>query len=60
MNRKDKSNLKKVLITVGIALILILGVQWIVRYMQIDACLDNGGRWNYELNECKEFHTIDT
>lgn len=60
MNRKDKSNLKKGLITIGVALILILGVLWIVRYMQIDACLDNGGRWNYELNECEPLHTIDT
>ncbi len=24
------------------------------RFMKIDSCLDKGGRWNYEMNECED------
>ena len=58
MNKRNITNLKKRLIFVGIVLILILGVQWIIQYLKIDACLDKGGRWNYELEKCEVSHTL--
>ncbi len=27
-------------------------------YMKIDRCLDRGGRWNYETNECEYFDIV--
>jgi hypothetical protein len=33
--------------------------KWIQRFLQVDSCLDRGGRWNYELNECEEYYDIN-
>ncbi len=33
--------------------IVVLAVLIGQRWLQIDACLDNGGRWDYELNHCE-------
>ena len=60
MNKRNISNIKKGLIIGGIALILFLGVQWVLKYLRVDACLDNGGEWNYDLNKCENSHTLDT
>lgn len=38
---------------------MIFGVKWIQRFLQVDSCLDRGGRWNYELNECEEYYDIN-
>lgn len=27
---------------------------WEPHILQVDGCLDNGGRWDYEINECEE------
>jgi hypothetical protein len=40
-------------IVLGLFIILILAVKWTKRFFQIDACLDAGGKWNYELNNCE-------
>jgi hypothetical protein len=32
--------------------VLFLGFK-IFRFFQIDVCLDGGGKWDYEKNECK-------
>ena len=46
------------LLIIGGIIALIFGTKWINRFFQIDSCLDRGGRWNYELNECEEFYQI--
>ena len=47
-----------ILLITGIIISLIFGIKWINRFFQIDSCLDSGGRWNYELNECEEYYDI--
>jgi len=47
------------LLIIGGIIALILGTKWINRFFQIDSCLDRGGRWNYELNECEEYYQIN-
>jgi hypothetical protein len=57
MKRKTISIL---ILIVGIILILIYGINWTKRFFQIDSCLDKGGRWNYELNECENYYDFDS
>lgn len=47
------------ILIIGSIVALILGTRWINRFFQIDSCLDRGGRWNYELNECEEYYQIN-
>lgn len=42
-----------IIVTLGIILLSIFGINKIIRLFQIDSCLDKGGRWNYELNVCE-------
>jgi hypothetical protein len=46
------------LLIIGGIIALIFGTKWINRFFLIDSCIDRGGRWNYELNECEEFYQI--
>ena len=55
MNKK----LIVILLTVCIIIALIFGAKWIQQFLQVDSCLDRGGRWNYELNECEEYYDIN-
>jgi hypothetical protein len=32
---------------------LIYGLHRCQRFWQVDACLDSGGRWNYEVGHCE-------
>jgi hypothetical protein len=48
-----------ILLTIGVIILLIFGAKWIRRFLQIDSCLERGGRWNYELNECEEYYNIN-
>ena len=41
------------IVIVGIIGLSIYGIGKGIRFFQIDACLEKGGRWNYELNECE-------
>lgn len=59
MNKKNNRWIKIGLLIVGIILILIFGVKWIIQFVQIDSCLDKGGKWNYDLKKC-ECYLIDT
>ncbi|MDA3905871.1 MAG: hypothetical protein PF484_07335 [Bacteroidales bacterium] len=43
---------------IGGLIALIFGTKWINRFFQIDSCLNKGGRWNYELNECEQYYQI--
>jgi len=45
--------LKKTIVLVVVAVVLIAAVVWLKRQIDIDRCLDNGGRWNYELGDCE-------
>jgi len=49
-----------IVLIIGIVIILIFGINWTKRFFQIDSCLDRGGRWNYELNECEEYYDFDS
>ncbi len=60
MNKTNISKIKKRLIIIGVVTILILGVQWVVQYLQVDACLDKGGCWDYNLKKCNCSHTFDS
>lgn len=40
-----------VIVTVTVVLALTSG-PWVARQVAIDRCLDNGGRFDYEANEC--------
>ena len=58
MNKTNISKIKKRLIIIGVVTILILGVQRVVQYLQVDACLDKGGCWDYNLKKCNCSHTL--
>lgn len=45
----------KIVLIIAVLIIGFYGVNWMVRFMEIDDCLDRGGRWNYELEKCDEF-----
>jgi hypothetical protein len=47
-----------IFLTTGIIVAMIFGIKRIDRFSQIDSCLDRGGRWNYELNECEKYYDI--
>jgi hypothetical protein len=44
---------RKWIITVIWVLGVILSVVWFQGQIEIDSCLDNGGRWNYEQKNCE-------
>lgn len=39
---------------------MIIGMININRSLQIDKCLDSGGRWNYETNKCEGVYEINS
>lgn len=43
---------KKVIFSIIIVTLLISLILWLITFFQIDICLDNGGRWNYEERKC--------
>jgi hypothetical protein len=49
--------LTQTILLIGGVFALIIGVIWVKQFLQIDECLDSGGRWNYDLKECE--HLID-
>ncbi|HZJ79115.1 MAG TPA: hypothetical protein VFC69_00900 [Dysgonamonadaceae bacterium] len=58
MKRRRIINIIKAVVLVGV--VLFIGAKWLVKYMKIDACLDQGGTWNYELQRCEHAHTFDS
>jgi len=43
-----------VLCALSLILVIIFGY-WLKEFLEIDSCLDRGGRWNYETGTC-EYH----
>jgi len=35
------------------AVLLALTILWLWSWIEIDRCLDGGGRWNYETSQCQ-------
>jgi len=55
--------MKKRLFILGILILgiaVIIGVIYIKRFIQIDSCLDSGGKWNYETKKCEEYYNLDS
>ncbi len=47
----------KLKIIVGIITVFLLGylfLPWARNFLAVDSCLDRGGRWNEEINECED------
>lgn len=44
---------KKLIIIAVVVALLVVGSVWLWQQIQIDRCLDNGGRWNYENGKCE-------
>jgi hypothetical protein len=44
---------KKFILLIIIILLCIPVYLWIKRQLEIDSCLDKGGRWNYESGKCE-------
>jgi len=41
-------------IIVGLIIVFMLAASiWVRNFLAVDSCLDEGGRWNYELGECE-------
>jgi hypothetical protein len=49
----DKKNIKKSIIWVVALIAMIWIFSEIIQFFKVDSCLDSGGRWNYETNECE-------
>jgi len=49
-----KRNLKKIFIGGIICTFIIVGLFYAKRWLDIDTCLDHGGRWNYQTNICEQ------
>lgn len=45
---------------IGIVLISYFGLRWTKHFIQIDSCLDCGGKWNYDLNKCEKNYNLDS
>jgi hypothetical protein len=41
------------LIGVSLIVLIVFGAFKAKRWLEIDACLDSGGSWNYETNRCE-------
>ncbi len=60
MLKTNRTSFKIGIIFFGIVLILMFGVKWTIQFFRIDACLDKGGKWNYDLNECDCLYNLDS
>jgi len=60
MTKTKNKSIKIGILILGISLILIFGVKWIIQYMQIDTCIDNEEKCNYDLKKRENLYTIDT
>jgi len=48
------------LIIIAFIVISIIGFKSIRNFLQVDSCLDRGGRWNSEKNICEEYYNLDS
>lgn len=44
---------KIVVIGTGVVLLSMIFLAWARSFLEVDKCLDRGGRWNYETKECE-------
>jgi len=58
MSIKPKNIIRLGLLLTGFAIIVTIMVKWILPFMRIDSCLDQGGRWNYDLKKCEGLYAI--
>lgn len=49
----SKKQIIRSILIVGIIILAIYGIGKLIQHYQIEACIDKGGTWNYELNECE-------
>jgi hypothetical protein len=47
-----KRYLARAALLLALALLVAAGF-WVWHWLQIDSCLDRGGRWNYEQSHCE-------
>ena len=54
MVRNQRKRFLAILVSCALGVTLLTGLWlWENRWFGIDACLDSGGCWNYEANECE-------
>jgi len=39
---------RKLIVLAALFILLVIGGIWLRKQLQIDSCLDGGGRWNYK------------
>lgn len=44
---------KWIAIGVMVLIVVLIAGRWLQVTLQIDSCLDDGGRWDYEKNHCE-------
>jgi hypothetical protein len=42
---------KKIIVVIIFVILFSIGL-WLKRFIEIDKCIDLGGRWDYETGEC--------
>jgi hypothetical protein len=45
----------KIIFAIIVAILLISGMLWMLTFLQIDKCLDDGGHWNDAEKKCEFF-----
>lgn len=54
MDQRQRQGFLALLVCFVLGAVLIAGLWlWEQRFFGVDACLDSGGCWNYEANECE-------
>jgi hypothetical protein len=44
---------KKILLLLLIVILALFVLSWVKQFIAIDICLDRGGRWNYDKEQCE-------
>ena len=57
MSREHLMIKKKLIIVVAVIFLLLLVGIWLRQQLDIDHCLDQGGRWNYDAGMCEGANT---
>jgi hypothetical protein len=52
----SRKKIKILVVLIGVILLSTILINEIILFFQIDYCLDSGGRWNYETNECEPYN----
>lgn len=49
-----RRHLKPIIVVLALLVIAALGYGYISDFLLVDACLDGGGRWNYDARFCEK------